>query len=253
MHTDNCDVVALLCVRAAKAGGISRIVSVGAVHNQLLQERPDLLDLLYAGFVFRRMERDAEFGSGVVGKRVPIFSRDTGRLTCAMNGSYIRRAVAAGEAEITPQQAEALSEFRNVAMSPELYLDMNISEGDIQFLNNRVILHGRTGYEDWPEFERRRHMMRLWLQVPAWSALPDNHAMHTSADHPGWLRQREPLMEMPSRYVAEMTRRKTEVAEPSAEQRRSAAAGDRGRGDQLFDETGAAAGIARQDAQIHDL
>ncbi|HJU19134.1 MAG TPA: TauD/TfdA family dioxygenase [Stellaceae bacterium] len=210
MHTDNCDVVSLLCVRAAKAGGTSRIVSAGAVHNRLLEQHPDLLGLLYRGFVFRRMDLDAQFGSGISSKKIAIFSRESGQLTCAMNGSYIRRAVAAGEAEITSEQITALNEFKRIASSPEYYLDMNIGKGDIQFLNNRVILHGRTNYEDWPDFERRRHMMRIWLQVPAWPSIADNQAMHTSADHPGWLRRREPLMEMPSRHIAEMTRRKAE-------------------------------------------
>ena len=64
MHSDNCDVVSLMCVRAAVSGGISRIVSAAAVHNRLLEERPDLLAALYGDYVFRRMERDAEFGSG---------------------------------------------------------------------------------------------------------------------------------------------------------------------------------------------
>jgi hypothetical protein len=90
---------------------------------------------------------------------------------------------------------------------PELYLDMNIGEGDIQFLNNRTILHGRTGYDDWPDMDRRRHMMRLWLEVTSWPPLPANQGMHAAEDHPLWLRQREPFMETPSRYLAAMTGR----------------------------------------------
>jgi hypothetical protein len=34
--------------------------------------------------------------------------------------------------------------------------------------------------------------------------------MHTAADHPLWLRQRRPFMEVPSRYLAEMARRKAQ-------------------------------------------
>ena len=90
---------------------------------------------------------------------------------------------------------------------------MSIAEGDIQFLNNRTILHGRTGYMDWPDMARRRHMMRLWVEVPAWPPLPANQGMHAADDHPLWLRQRRPFMEVPSRYLAEMTRRKAELAQ----------------------------------------
>ena len=82
MHSDNCDVVSLMCVRAARSGGISRIVSAAAVHNRLLETRPDLLEALYGEWVFRRMELDAQYGTGPLTKKVVIFSRESGQLTC---------------------------------------------------------------------------------------------------------------------------------------------------------------------------
>jgi len=225
MHTDNCDIVSLLCVRGARSGGVSRFVSAAAVHNRLLEERPDLVEALYGDYVFRRMERDAEFGDGVLVRNVVIFSRASGQLTCNVSGSYPHRAARAGDWRMSPLQAEALEEMKRISMLPELYLDMTIGEGDIQFLNNRTILHGRTGYEDWPEMARRRHLMRLWLEVPDWPLLPDNQGMHRPADHPRWLRQRTPLMELPSRYLAEMAgRRESLDAAPSAMRRPLSAA-----------------------------
>jgi hypothetical protein len=88
MHSDNCDVVALMCVRAARSGGISRIVSAAAVHNRLLETRPDLLEALYGEWVFRRMELDAQYGTGPMTKNVVIYSRDSRQLTCNVSGSY---------------------------------------------------------------------------------------------------------------------------------------------------------------------
>jgi hypothetical protein len=213
MHSDNCDVVSLMCVRAARSGGISRIVSAAAVHNTLLETRPDLLEALYGDWVFRRMELDAQFGTGPLTKRVAVFSRASGQLTCNVSGSYPYRAVQAGDAVMTPTQIEALDEMARIAASPELYLDMSIGEGDIQFLNNRTILHGRTDYQDPPEIATRRHMLRLWLQMPTWPLLPANQGMQSPADYPLWLRQRTPFMETPSRYLAEMTKRKAEFAD----------------------------------------
>jgi hypothetical protein len=210
MHTDNCDIVSLMCVRAAPSGGVSRIVSAAAVHNRLLDERPDLLRALYGEYVFRRMEKDAELGDGSLVKNVVIFSRATGQLTCNVSGSYPHRAVQAGDAVMSPLQAEALEEMKRISAASDLYLDMAIGEGDIQFLNNRTLLHGRTGYEDAPDVTGRRHMMRLWLEAPLWPPLPANQGMHTAADHPLWLRQRRPFMEVPSRYLAEMARRKAQ-------------------------------------------
>jgi len=211
-HTDTCDVVSLMCVRAAKSGGVSRIASVAAIHNRLLETRPDLLRTLYGEWVFRRMELDAEYGNGTLVKRVVIFSRAAGEFTCNTSGSYPRRAVAAGDGVMTDLQVEALAELQRLASSPEFHLDMSIGEGDIQFLNNRILLHGRTGYEDWPEVARRRHLYRMWLQLPGWPSLPANQSAHCADDEPMWLRQRSRFMEVPSRYLAEMTRRKAELA-----------------------------------------
>ncbi|MFI4994351.1 MAG: TauD/TfdA family dioxygenase [Hyphomicrobiales bacterium] len=45
---------------------------------------------------------------------------------------------------------------------------MEFRPGDIQFLNDRTTIHGRTDYQDWPEPERRRHLFRLWLMCPHW-------------------------------------------------------------------------------------
>ena len=45
-HTDRCDVIALLCVRNAKAGGISKLTSIVTIYNEILRRRPDLLALL---------------------------------------------------------------------------------------------------------------------------------------------------------------------------------------------------------------
>jgi hypothetical protein len=212
MHSDNCDVVSLICVRAARSGGISRIVSAAAVYNRLLETRPDLLEALCGEWVFRRMELDAQYGTGPLTKRVVIFSRESGQLTCNVSGSYPYRAVRAGDWIMTPTQMEALDEMARIAAAPELYLDMNIGEGDIQFLNNRTILHGRTDYEDTAEIATRRHMLRLWLQMPSWPKLPANQGMQSPADYPLWQRQRTPFMEVPTRYLAEMTRRKAELA-----------------------------------------
>jgi alpha-ketoglutarate-dependent taurine dioxygenase len=211
-HTDTCDIVSLMCLRAARSGGISRIASAAAVHDRLLETRPDLLETLYGEYVFRRMERDAAHGTGRLLKRQAIFSRETGTLTCNVSGSYPNRAVQAGDAVMTPRQIEALDALQSLAASSEFHLDMAIGEGDIQFLNNRALLHGRTGYEDWPEIARRRHLMRLWLYVPGWPDLPANQGVHDPADHPGWLRQRTPFMEVPSRYLAAMAEKKAAVA-----------------------------------------
>ncbi len=210
-HTDSCDVVSLMCLQAAKSGGASGICSAIAMHRRLERERPDLLKVLYDGYVFRRREVDAEHGSGVLVRPVSIFARTGDEISVFLSGDYPNRAVAAGDTVMTPEQREALDEVQRVAALPDAYLDMSIGEGDIQFLNNRLMLHGRTGYDDHHEMARRRHLLRLWLKVPGWPELPANQGMHRSDDHTGWLRQRTPFMEVPSRYLTEITQRQVEL------------------------------------------
>jgi hypothetical protein len=212
-HTDSCDVVSLMCLQAAKSGGASRICSAIAVHRHLERERPDLLQVLYDGFIFRRREVDAQHGSGTLVRRISVFARTGDEISVFLSGDYPNRAVAAGDAVMTKIQREALDEVQRIAASADTYLDMSIGEGDIQFLNNRMLLHGRTGYQDHREVARRRHLLRLWLKVPGWPAQPEGQAMHTDEDHPLWLRQRTPFMEVPSHYLAEITARQGELTQ----------------------------------------
>jgi len=183
-------------------------------HRAPIQQRrrgADLVEWCRENAACRGGDDALEFGDGALVKQVVIFSRKSGEFSCNISGSYPRRAVAAGDAVMTALQSEALDALKRIAASPEFHLDMTIGEGDIQFLNNRVLLHGRTGYEDWPQVVQRRHLMRLWLRVPSWPDLPANQGVHSAADHPLWLRQRRAFMEIPSRYLAEMTQRKAEL------------------------------------------
>lgn len=207
MHTDSADLVALMCLRAAPEGGASRLASAVAVHNRLLRDRPDLMRLLYDGFAFRRMARDASCGDGVQTRRIAVFARTGEEVTVYLSGAYPRRAVEAGDAVLTPLQQEALDETERLAASPEFRLAMGIGPGDIQFINNRILLHGRDGYRDSPVLAERRHLLRLWVAVLGWPKLPETQLMHTPADRPGWLRQRRPRMELPSVYLREMAGR----------------------------------------------
>ena len=215
-HTDSCDVIGLMCVREAISGGASRIASAMAVHNALLARAPDQLQALYAGVPFRRMEQDAAHGTLVLTKKISVYAREAEEVSVSLSAQYAIRAVQAGDAPGDSLGMAALESLENIAASPEFYLDMKIGEGDIQFLNNRLLIHGRTGYEDREDVRDRRHMMRLWLRVHGWPALPARQSNHDAADLQGWLRQRTPLMEMPSAYLNRMAARRDALARQAA-------------------------------------
>jgi hypothetical protein len=170
-HIDRCDVVALLCLRRAKSGGLSAIVSSMMVHNVMAARRPDLLERLYQPLPVDRR------GEVPPGKppfyNAPVFNEHAGLLSVLYSRLHIGSAQRFPEARrLTDEDLEALAMLVELASDPELRLDMTFMPGDIQFLHNRTILHGRSAYEDWPEVERRRHLLRLWLAPPDARPLP---------------------------------------------------------------------------------
>lgn len=174
-HIDRCDVVALLCLKRAKSGGLSSIVSSMAVHNVMAARRPDLLDRLYRPFP---VDRRGEVPEGKARfYEAPVFNKHEGYVSVLYSRLHIASSQRFPEARrLTAEDIEALDMLAELAADPELRLDMNFMPGDIQFLHNHTILHARSAYEDWPEIEHKRHLLRLWLSPPGARPLPPGFA-----------------------------------------------------------------------------
>jgi hypothetical protein len=179
-HMDPVDVVGLLCLRTAASGGASRIVSAGHVHNLIRAERPELLQLMYRGFHNSRRGH----GEATPSERIPVFAHGAHGLECYFLPVTIRQATAQGCPLSAPEE-EALAWVDTIANRPGVFLDMDFRAGDMQFLNNRLILHARTDYVDHPEPERRRHLLRLWLMMPQWPSRPEVMSFHARVDRAG--------------------------------------------------------------------
>jgi Taurine catabolism dioxygenase TauD, TfdA family len=163
-HTDVVDIVGLLCLRTAKEGGQSVIVSSTMIHNEMLAREPALLGLLYGNFLFDR--RGEEVDGQVPYFVSPIYSCYHGYLSCRPAIiEYIYSAQPKTGIKLSPAQDQALQTFLNHAAREDLQLRMDLRPGDIQLLNNSVILHSRTAYRDHAEEDRKRHLLRLWLNV----------------------------------------------------------------------------------------
>ena len=166
-HCDAADVVGLLCLNKAKRGGKSRIVSSVAVYNELLRQRPDLVDRLYEPFM---MDTKGEGGVRYLPVRPCCF--DSGSLRTFYHTDYFRSATGRdGASLLTPEDRALLDRYNAIAESPEMHLDMELDPGDVQLLSNHTVMHARTDYEDYPEPERRRHLLRLWISLPASASL----------------------------------------------------------------------------------
>jgi alpha-ketoglutarate-dependent taurine dioxygenase len=170
-HTDNSynrtppDTVVLLCLNPAKHGGHSRVASFHTLHNALSARRPECLARLYRPFWF---DRQREFHEGETAVfAAPVFSAGS-ELRARFSAHQIRGGYALNEAlggETLDAEGEAaMDALLHLFDDDTLSADFDLEPGQLQFLDNRVLGHARTEFEDFPEPERRRHLVRLWLR-----------------------------------------------------------------------------------------
>jgi hypothetical protein len=172
-HCDSCDVVGLFVLRTAKSGGLSKIASSVAVRNEIARTRPDLLEVLYQPFYWSWQ------GQEPPGERPwypqPIYTEHAGRFASRYIRTHIRNAQRFPEVpRLTAAQEEAMTMIDTVAAREDMHFSMMFEPGDLQFINNHIAYHSRTAFEDHPEPDRHRHLLRMWLSVPNSRALsPD--------------------------------------------------------------------------------
>jgi hypothetical protein len=172
-HCDKSDVVGLLCLQIAKAGGTSSIASSISIHNEILKRRPDLLSELYKPFFIDH--RGEEFEGEDPYYIAQVFTIHKGRFFARFGQKYVESAQRFPEVpRLTDAQIEAMNMFSDLALSREIRLDMDFQRGDMQFLNNHCIVHSRTEYQDYDEEERRRHLIRMLLFTPSYKDVPKN-------------------------------------------------------------------------------
>jgi hypothetical protein len=184
-HTDRCDVVGLLCGRQARAGGISKLASSVAVHNEMIRRRPELAAALYEDVYRSRFGEEADRHDVVY--PLPVFGVRDGKFTSHYSLTFIEIAqMVPGVPRLTALQREAIELLMTLA--DELSFAMRFEPGDIQLVNNHVIYHARTAFEDDAATGQVRLLYRLWLSMPNSRALPPGHEVLWGAIAPGALR-----------------------------------------------------------------
>jgi hypothetical protein len=185
-HNDQGDVVGLLCYRTAKSGGLSCICSSAAIHNEILRTRPELAEVLYGPF-YADVRGEEPPGRKPYYEE-PRYALFEGRFYAQHGPTYVKSAQRFSEVpRLGDAQLAAMALIDQLAASDEFRLDMDFRPGDIQFLNNHLVLHSRTGFEDYDEPERKRHLLRLWLRTPGYAKVPPFfRARLEDMDH--WLR-----------------------------------------------------------------
>ena len=171
-HTDSCDAVALLCLQQAREGGGSLLVSALSLWNAMLERDPGLASELLKPVA---TDRRGEVPPGAEPFfMIPPLSWHAGRLTVHYQRQYIESAQRFESApRLTERQRAALDLFDSLAEDPALHFSMRLEPGDLQVVYNHNLLHDRQAFTDWPEAERRRHLLRLWLSLEGDRPLPD--------------------------------------------------------------------------------
>ena len=163
-HCDAADVVGLLCLHTAKTGGQSRFVSSVTVFNEMVKRAPELVPALFEPIAMDKRGEEKPGDAGYWQVQPGCYTPEDG-LKTFYHSEYMRSAERHPEVTHSTAAHKLLDLYDELCAQPDLHLDMWLQPGDIQFLSNHTTIHARTEYEDWPEPERKRHLLRLWLSL----------------------------------------------------------------------------------------
>lgn len=163
LHVDLADCVSLLCVRQAPDNPPSWLASSTRVHNELLAAHPEVMDQLYRGFEWDRLDEEGEGETQTTGYLVPVFSEADGKVSCRYNRYWMAKAIRRTHDRLPDETWRAFNLFDETADANRFEVD--IGPGDIQFVNNYVVLHGRDAHAEVPEEGRKRLLLRIWVDV----------------------------------------------------------------------------------------
>ena len=174
-HCDGSDLVGLLCLAGGREGGLSAVANSVTIHNRLVRESPELAAALYEPLPYDYRGEQKEGSKPWY--ELPVFTDWKGRLFVRCIPPYILASQRHAEAPRLGETAKrALARLVELADDPENHLSMDLLPGDIQFINNYHVMHGRTAYTDDRSEGCIRHLKRLWLETrvledrPPWFA-----------------------------------------------------------------------------------
>ena len=176
-HSDITAMIALGCWQQAEQGGESVIVSGVTVHDEIRRRAPHLLAPLYRGYHYHRLGEEGAGEEPVTPHRVPVFSIKNNQLSCRYQRTGIVGGHKANGVPLTDEDIAAFNLFDEIAKAPENRLSFFLERGEMLVLNNYAVLHARTHFRNFPEPERQRRLIRLWLDRPGFRDVPSefNH------------------------------------------------------------------------------
>ena len=133
----------------------------------MLKEQPEALARLYRGYVFHRRGEEQPGELPYTPYRVPVYSNTGGQVSARYVRTYVEAGEAAAGRRMDGAELAVLDRFEEVTKRSELMVEFTLLPGEMYFINNYTILHARTAFDDGDAAEdQRRHLLRLWLDVP---------------------------------------------------------------------------------------
>ena len=163
MHTDACDIVAMMCLQRAMAGGYSGYVSAISIYNEILNRAPELLPPLFEGFHYHRFGEETPGQAPVTEEKIPVFSFRDGLLSVNYLRAYIEMAAEEMQTPLSGDQVAALDLVDEISLDPGFALKFITEPGEAVLFNNLTVLHNRTAFDDADDPALKRHLLRLWL------------------------------------------------------------------------------------------
>jgi hypothetical protein len=171
-HSDITAMISLACWHKAQWGGASVVVSGVTVHDEMRRRAPQLLAPLYRGYYYHRLGEEGPGEEPATPYRVPVFANRDGQLSVR----YQRAGIAAGHRErgvpLAEEDIAAFNLFDEIAKAPENRLSFYLERGEMMVINNYTVMHARSAFTNYPEPERQRRLVRLWLDRPGFRNVP---------------------------------------------------------------------------------
>ena len=156
------DFIGMCCINPAKKGGESKYVSAYSIHNKMLKEHKQFLEMLYQQFHFdKRGEFESKESPTVF---EPIFTYNNNQLKCRYLRDYINDGQMIQKTPLSKEQNEALDIFDKIIHDENLVVSYKLRQNEMVFFNNNRVMHGRTSFEDFEGIENKRLMIRTWIK-----------------------------------------------------------------------------------------
>lgn len=183
-HTDSCDIGGLLCLTNAKDGGANYVASSIAISECIKKTNPVSYQALteflpYDRNISIQPSEDPWF-------MMPVFNTE-GDHAIYFNLQYALFAQDKfpKSPRMSQSQLKSLQDFQHLSTHPDYAHATEFQSGDIQFINNLICVHYRTGYVDGTQPDEIRHLVRLWLSSPTSRSLPEYYKSRWGSTTPG--------------------------------------------------------------------